>query len=369
MGPDGRDRAARPAAPRQGPVLFEDTDRLPAVPDPDDETEAVEQTAAGQALAATGRAAARSGERSMASRLFWLSAAGVLALSVGLALNSFIGALFARAAALGWVGATLVALLVAGFVAFALRELAGMARLGRVEALREAAERGIGGATTAGATKAGAMKAGAGDGEPDADAAREALAGLERLYRARPDVAPGLAALKAAEGDTPAPAERLALADRLVVAPLDAQAQRHVERAAREVAAATAVIPLPVLDVALVLWSNLRMLRRVAETYDGRGGWLGSWRLLRAVAAHLVATGALSATDELLGPVLGQGLLATLSRRVGEAALNAGLTARVGAAAIAVCRPLPHIATEAPRAPGILAGAIGDWRPSEGGKD
>ena len=96
-----------------------------------------------------------------------------------------------------------------------------------------------------------------------------------------------------------------------------------------------------VADVAAALSSNIRMIRRIAEIYGGRSGTLGSWRLTRAVMSHLVATGAVAVGDDMLEPILGGGLLGKLSRRFGEGLVNGALTARVGVAAMEVCRPLP----------------------------
>ena len=127
-------------------------------------------------------------------------------------------------------------------------------------------------------------------------------------------------------------------------------------------ATATALIPMALVDMAAVLFINLRMIRTIAELYDGRASWIGSWRLLRAVAAHLIATGAVAATDDLLGPLVGGGVLGKLSRRFGEAAVNAALTARVGVAAIEVCRPLPFTARPAPKARNIVLAALKGWR-------
>ncbi len=45
---------------------------------------------------------------------------------------------------------------------------------------------------------------------------------------------------------------------------------------------------------------------------------------------------------------MGQGLAAKLSARLGEGVINGILTARIGLAAIAVCRPLPFAARKAP---------------------
>jgi putative membrane protein len=85
------------------------------------------------------------------------------------------------------------------------------------------------------------------------------------------------------------------------------------------------------------------MLRKLATLYGGAPGFLGSVRLLRLVIAHIIATGGLALTDDLLGQFLGQDLLRRLSQRLGEGAFNGALTARVGAAAVEVTRPLPFL--------------------------
>ena len=142
------------------------------------------------------------------------------------------------------------------------------------------------------------------------------------------------------------------------MAPLDAAARREIETAARQVATVTALVPLAFADVLAALTANLRMIRRIAEIYGGRSGVLGSWRLTRAVMAHLVATGAVAVGDDMLEPLLGGGLLGKLSRRFGEGLVNGALTARVGVAAMQVCRPLPFGPDKTPSARGIVRTAL-----------
>ncbi|WP_372893005.1 DUF697 domain-containing protein, partial [Rhodosalinus sp.] len=63
---------------------------------------------------------------------------------------------------------------------------------------------------------------------------------------------------------------------------------------------------------------------------------------------HLVATGAVAVGDDLIHSVAGGSLLSRVSRRFGEGIVNGALTARVGVAAMEVCRPLPFRAVAAP---------------------
>ena len=50
--------------------------------------------------------------------------------------------------------------------------------------------------------------------------------------------------------------------------------------------------------------------------------------------------------------------MARLSRRFGEGVVNAALTARVGVAAMEVCRPMPHRALPAPSVIGTVRRAL-----------
>jgi len=52
--------------------------------------------------------------------------------------------------------------------------------------------------------------------------------------------------------------------------------------------------------------------------------------------------------------VAGGGLLSKLSRRFGEGVINGALTARVGVAAMDVCRPMPFVALPRPRVTNLM---------------
>lgn len=326
--------------PTHGPLILElDTAALPEAPSPADAPppdDPLPEPAAQKALAiaAHGRGW---GLGKLALALF----GALLSLVVGVALADFVAALFVESAILGSFGLALLVAFLLALGAICLRELAALARLGRIETLR---------ARAAEAHSSGSP------------AAVEALlAGLDRLYRARPELADARRRVADAAGDMPDTPARMAYAEQELIAPLDAAAEAAIMRAARDVATATAMIPLAMADVAVALTRNLRMLREIAEIYGGRAGWIGSWRLMRAVATHLVATGAVAVADDILGPILGGGMLERLSRRFGEGAVNGALTARVGVAAMDVCRPLPFANTARPNASALVLRALKTW--------
>ena len=75
--------------------------------------------------------------------------------------------------------------------------------------------------------------------------------------------------------------------------------------------------------------------------YGGRPGALGVLRLFRQVMSHLAVTGGVALTDSVVQQVIGHGVAARLSARLGEGMVNGLLTARLGLLTIDLVRPLP----------------------------
>ena len=254
-------------------------------------------------------------------RWIWGVALASLGAVISVAAWDFGIGMIARMPILGYAVSGLFVLLAVLLLAMALREVAAFARLGRIDGLR--------------------LRADAALAAEDLVEARAIMAELLRLYAARDDTSWGRTRLRELGAEQFDATGILGLAERDLLAPLDAAATREIEAAARQVATITAIVPLALADVIGALTLNLRMIRRIAEIYGGRSGILGGWRLARAVMTHLVATGAVAVGDDLIGSVAGGSVLSRVSRRFGEGIVNGALTARVGVAAMEVCRPLP----------------------------
>ncbi len=292
----------------------------------------------GHGIQIAARLAARKPSRLM--RVFWALAVILIGAFVSLAAWTFITDLMLRYPLIGTAMSVLMAAFLLVLALVALRELAAFGRLGRLDGLRHTARQAL--------------------AHDDLAAAREVTDGLVRLYKGREDTRWGRKRLVELRSDQLDAAGLLNVAEREVLAPLDPAAQREVEAAARQVATVTALVPLALADVAAALTSNLRVIRRIAEVYGGRSGFFGSWRLTRAVLSHLVATGAVAVAvgDDMLEPILGGSLLGKLSRRFGEGLVNGALTARLGVAAMEVCRPLPFTDVRRPKVRSIITASL-----------
>jgi len=346
-------------AGRSAPVLIEHDapsgegpDRAPPVPDlsPDPAAGAGGGPGGGPGGRAMQTAAVLAARpRSRLGRFFWATAAALVGLVASVAAWRFVEGLLAASPVLGGLAAGLVGLFVLAALLIGLREAAAYRRLARIDRIHRAAA-AVSGAGAGVATGAG--------GAGDLAAAGRVVDQLLALYARRDDTAWGRARLAERRGDVFDADALLALAETELMAPLDRAARVEIEAAARQVATVTALVPLALADVAAALVANLRMIRRIAEIYGGRGGTVASWRLMRAVLGHLAATGAVAVGDDLVQSVAGGGLLSKLSRRFGEGMVNGALTARVGVAALEVCRPLAFTALPAPRVTALVGRAL-----------
>jgi len=260
--------------------------------------------------------------------LFWSAAGGLVALGMGLAVTSLIEDAFARSRGLGYVALALAVLAGIALLAIIGREVLGLVRLNAVEQLRRRAEAAI--------------------ATDDRVAAQAVVRDLLAVERVQPRLARARAGLRAHLSDIIDGADLVRLAERELMGPLDQEARRLVSAAAKRVSVVTAVSPRAIVDMSFVLVSAVMLVRRLADLYGARPGALGVLRLLRLTIAHLAVTGGMAATDSLLQQVLGHGVAAKLSARLGEGVLNGLLTARIGLAAIEVSRPLPFAALPKP---------------------
>lgn len=328
------DAPRRPATFAEADDAREGPGRRPAwfdtgvveVPAEEDVFEA-EGLAAEQHLAETGTR--RPARRFPFFKIFSGALGFLVSLGLGLWIDRLVGDLFSRDSWLGYVAIAAVVILVLSAIGFVIRELYGLKSLTNIQTLKQDA-------------RDAALS-------PDRNAASKAVKALSAHLSHRPETARGRAALDEHARDIIDNPGMIALAESELLTPLDAEARRMIANAARRVSVVTAVSPRALVDIGYVLFEAARLIRMLAFLYGGRPGFFGLIRLLRETVAHLAVTGAIAVGDDAIQQVLGHGLASKISARLGEGVANGLMTARIGIAAMDLCRPMDFVEIRRPK--------------------
>jgi putative membrane protein len=252
----------------------------------------------------------------------------LLSLALGLWADNLIRTLFERAPWLGWAALGVTILGALALIAIVIREAVALRRLASVQHLRDEA------------TKASS--------ENDPAQAKAAVAKLVSIAETLPATAKGRALLHDLRDDVIDGRDLIRLTETELLRPLDRQAREMILAASKRVSIVTAVSPRALVDIGYVIFESARLIRRLSELYGGRPGTLGFLKLTRNVIAHLAVTGTVAMGDSIIQQLVGHGLAARLSARLGEGVINGLMTARIGISAMDLVRPFPFNAEKRP---------------------
>lgn len=162
---------------------------------------------------------------------------------------------------------------------------------------------------------------------------------IDNIVRHYPD-SQGLQRLRHSLKDEHNDAEKVLLFEDLVLTERDELAKKIVRRYAAESAVLLAASPLAVLDMAIILWRNQRMLRDVAACYGIELGYWSRIKLIRSIVINIIYAGTSELVTDLGTQLLSVEMTGKLSARLAQGLGGGLLTARLGYQAMALCRPI-----------------------------
>ena len=122
---------------------------------------------------------------------------------------------------------------------------------------------------------------------------------------------------------------------------IDKEVERLISKSAQQTLWGTAISPVAAVDMAIVAWRTMAMIRDIAALYGYRPGFLGSLRLFSRILSTIAFAGISEITANVGANLFGNALLSRLSVTLAHALGVGLLTVRLGIAASINCRPLP----------------------------
>lgn len=142
--------------------------------------------------------------------------------------------------------------------------------------------------------------------------------------------------------------------DRGFLQPLDSEVLNRISKYSLQTGLAVAASPWASLDMVLSLWRNMKLVDDVGQVYGMRPSWVNRLKLIKRVLHHLAFVGT---TEIVIDQMSELGVMSAGGLASARAAQGIGAsiyTARIGLAAMNVCRPFEFIEDQRPKTKTLL---------------
>ena len=132
--------------------------------------------------------------------------------------------------------------------------------------------------------------------------------------------------------------EVLEILDEKLFSKLDQEAYKLISKYSNQTALSTAISPVALIDMMLILSRSWAMISQIAKLYAFKPNFASRMLLLKKVSANLIFASVTDLASDYLSSVIGTSLLSKLSYHSAQGLANGVLIARIGVSTIKTCR-------------------------------
>jgi len=125
-----------------------------------------------------------------------------------------------------------------------------------------------------------------------------------------------------------------------LLTPLDEKAKSLIHKASLQAAFSTAISPIPIIDMFIIIWRSLKLATDISRLYGYRTGGLTSILLLKQGIINVIFAGIAELTVQLTNEITSASVVHKISHSAGEGIANGILLTRLGYGILEACRPL-----------------------------
>lgn len=121
---------------------------------------------------------------------------------------------------------------------------------------------------------------------------------------------------------------------------IDAKAKKAITKASLQGALSTAISPIPLIDMGLILYRSVALTKEIATLYGYRPGLMTTSILLKQGIINVMFAGVVELATEFTNQATSSSFISKASKQLGQGAVNGILLARLGFGILEACRPI-----------------------------
>ncbi len=128
--------------------------------------------------------------------------------------------------------------------------------------------------------------------------------------------------------------------DKTLLAPMDEKARSLIHKASLQAAFSTAISPVPIIDMFIIICRSLKLATDISKLYGYRTGGLTSILLLKQGLINVIFAGISELTLQLTNEITSASVVHKISHSAGQGIANGILLTRLGYGILEACRPI-----------------------------